>query len=90
MDSISKSPLSALPSFIGPEGGTYDIGESNGRLSGNYDMDSDREPLLGRDLFEDITKTRVSTSSWLEHMDMMSKLDFRFDEGDFSWDDFFT
>jgi hypothetical protein len=90
MSFAPESRVGAQPLLLGSETRRYDIGETSGPLSGSSSTDIEHDPLLSRDLFEDITNSRVSTSSWLEHMDMMFKLDFRFDESDFSWDDFFT
>lgn len=77
-------------SMLSSEPRIYRAMGSNTPSGGSSSAGTEHDPLLGRDLFEDITNARVSTSSWLEHMDMMSKLDLRFDESDYSWDDFFT
>lgn len=74
-----------------------DLTQENGALTRSTLADTgafttttlEHDPLLGRDLFDDITNARVSTTSWLEHMDMMSTLDFRLDESDFMWDNLF-
>lgn len=83
IDGMQHSMLSSEPR-------DYEIVETSTSVGGYPSVGVEQDPLLGRDLFEDVTNARVSTSSWLEHMDMMSKLDFRFDESDYSWEDFFT
>ncbi|KAK9241778.1 fungal-specific transcription factor domain-containing protein [Lipomyces tetrasporus] len=49
----------------------------------------DYDPWNGRDRFAEVTNARVHTAVWLEHMDMMSSLDFGVQDNDFAWDTLF-
>lgn len=49
----------------------------------------ENDPSLGRDIFNEVSNVMLSTTSWLEHMDMISMLNLRIDEGEYIWDSLF-